>query len=292
MSVEKDRNRVSDKSAAENEMSTLNVDGAPIRVFRSGKGESRVIVYLPSILGEVCSVPFVSALASAGDRAASVFVPEYPGCGGSKKPVQPWRSIEDAVFHFGRVLDAFTTGPVTLLGSSLGGWIAAEIAAWFPSKINALVLANPFGLYHQDAPIVNMFDVDGTTDLKGTFNRLLNPNDIDLRAIVTPSLDPATAEDTHALFIHLLRVQELCATIGWNPLMHDPSLEHRLNRVDCPTLILWGEKDGLLSAAYADLYAKSIPGAKLQPLPNLGHLPFLEDPVHCAATVETFLRDS
>jgi pimeloyl-ACP methyl ester carboxylesterase len=271
-----------------NQMSTLNVDGTSIRVFRTGRGDARTVVYLPSILGEVCATPFVDQLGAARPDT-SILTAEYPGCGGSSAPASEWRSVHDAVFHLGRTLDALSTEPVVLVGPSLGGWLAAEVAAWFPTKVSALVLVNAFGIRLAEAPMKSIFEQTGASDLKGLFNSRANPNGLDLAALVSPSINPAEVGDQHALYLHLLRVQALAARIGFNPLMHDPRLRERLRCIDCPTLVVWGEKDGLMPVAYGEAFTSAIVGAELHRLPEAGHFPLFDDPAGVAKLVSRFL---
>jgi pimeloyl-ACP methyl ester carboxylesterase len=56
----------------------------------------------------------------------------------------------------------------------------------------------------------------------------------------------------------------------------NPKLAGRLHRITCPTLILWGESDGLLPVAHGDAYHRLIPGSRLHVIQNCGHLPMFE----------------
>jgi pimeloyl-ACP methyl ester carboxylesterase len=79
------------------------------------------------------------------------------------------------------------------------------------------------------------------------------------------------------------------AMYTWDPYMHNPKLRYRLHRIDVPTLLLWGESDGLVSVAYAEAYRQMIPGATLVVIPKAGHLPQVEQPDVVLQHILTFV---
>jgi pimeloyl-ACP methyl ester carboxylesterase len=83
---------------------------------------------------------------------------------------------------------------------------------------------------------------------------------------------------------------EAGARIGWNPYMHDPKLAGRLHRVRAPTLVVWGERDGLIPQAQGERYIELIAGARLEVMPGCGHLPVFEQPAELARIAIAFLR--
>ena len=78
-------------------------------------------------------------------------------------------------------------------------------------------------------------------------------------------------------------------SVAWNPYFHNPALEPRLDRINAPTLVLWGGEDQLIPRAHAERYRDRIAGAALRMLPQCGHLPVLEQPVTFADSVVDFL---
>lgn len=242
----------------------LDVDGIAIRYVRFGHGTP--LVYLHSSVGEAGALPVFDALAAAGFE---VIAPELPGFGQSAaEPV--WQHISDVVFTLRRILDLLDVPRAVLVGSSLGGWLAAELAIWFPERVRALALLAPFGLRIDDAPIFQIFGAENDDLLP----RLL-ARPADLPTHLAPALPD---EDPFALPIHLYRALAATAQIGWNPFLHDPRLVQRLGLITAPTLVVRGERDGILPAAHTTAYAAAIPGAHLALLADCGHLPALEDP--------------
>ncbi len=120
-----------------------------IQVFRGGSGAP--LVYLHSAGGE-------SVIEALSDLAESydVVVPVFPGFGESDG-IDDVDGMDDAVFHLLDMWDLLGLDAPAVLGLSLGGWIAAELAMRYPEKVGRLVLVNPVGLYVEGAPIEEMF---------------------------------------------------------------------------------------------------------------------------------------
>jgi pimeloyl-ACP methyl ester carboxylesterase len=83
---------------------------------------------------------------------------------------------------------------------------------------------------------------------------------------------------------------ESFARFCWEPYMHNPKLRHRLHRIDVPTAVIWGEKDGVVSTAYGEAYAKLIPNAKFATVPGAGHYPHIEAPDAFLSALRPFLQ--
>jgi len=261
---------------------TLDVDGVRIRHLRVGEGVP--LVYLHSAFGEVGGLPVFTALARAGFE---VHAPELPGFGHSDA-VTSWQSIADVVFTLRRILDRLDVGPAVLVGSSLGGWLAAEIAVWFPERVRALALLSPLGLRIDGAPI---FEIFGASD-DVLLPRLLAGSPALAEHLGEALARPAGTDpdpDPLALPLHLFRAMEATARIGWNPYLHDPRLPERLGLIGAPAVVVRGDRDGILPRAHASAYASAIRGARLAELPDCGHLPALERPAEIVALVEALL---
>lgn len=261
-----------------------DLNGTSYRLETAGSGESVHFLYLPSIVGETRDLEIVGELLKlVPDGTISAL--EYPGCGSSIASSDEWKTVHDIIYGIGRLLNGMTGKRIVLIGSSLGGWLAAEVAAWYPDKVDALVLSNAFGLRLPKFPVRSPFFEKGSADLDGSFYTCANPNRVDLAKIVTPSIREEERNDAYGLFLHLLRVQTLAARIGFNPLMHDPRLEMRLGGIRCPTLIIWGQCDGVLAPRYGQAFADRIPGAQLVADVTSGHFPLLEEPAKHAPAI-------
>jgi pimeloyl-ACP methyl ester carboxylesterase len=257
-------------------MDSVTVDGRRLRVHRAGVGTR--LVYLHSELGEVGPIELHARLADAGFE---VVAPELPGFGASEAVLE-WHRIEDVVFDLRRILQVLGVDRALVVGSSLGGWLAAELAVWFPELVEGLVLLGPLGLRIEGALVFELFGSPRRVLVARMF-----PRGVDLATLLAPGLD---GEGTEALLVHLFHAMEATARIGWNPYLHDPKLAGRLGLVRAPTVVAWGSDDGFLPRAHAEAYAERIPKARLEILEGAGHLPALECPERVVALVAAAWR--
>ena len=270
-------------------MDQIMVDGAAVRLFQIGReSDAPDIVYIHSASGEVCAIPFFQRLADAGYR---VRVPELPGSGATASPVKRWRHIEDAVFHLRRTLEALSDRRVILIGSSLGGWLAAELAVWAGERIAALVLIDAVGLRVEGRPIYNIFGVPGIGDHQAEMQARANPHKVDIASIIAPAIADKKVSPSDAMLLHFLKGQTVAARLGWNPYMHDSRLADRLAGVRSPALILWGGDDRLVPVEHGEEYARRLLDARLEILAETGHLPALERPDEVADLIVSFLGE-
>ena len=178
------------------------------------------------------------------------------------------------------------TGTAHVVGFGFGGWIAAEVAVRSTQDITSLVLVDALGIKVSDR---------STADIKDLF--VLSPRELiglswhDVQRGSTemplPMADRGYDEDQLTL---LLSNRRTAALVGWKPFMHDPKLRKRLARIDRPTLVVWGDSDGVVLPSYGRAYAESIPGARFASIAGAGHYPYLEQPADFVKVVEAFLK--
>jgi pimeloyl-ACP methyl ester carboxylesterase len=256
-------------------MDTLTVDGKRIRIHRQGTGDP--LLYFHSGNGELGDIPLFAALEAAG---FGITAPELPGFGASDRATD-WHSIEDVVFYLRRLLDMLDIDRPVLVGSSLGGWLAAEVAVWMPDRLSSLVLIDAGGLRVPGAPAFDMFLADPDES-----QRRANPHGHDIMPSVVPAIVGEVDQD--AIQLHYIRGSAVVANIAWRPFLHDPKLLARLPLITVPTLVLWGSDDGLIPRAHGEAYAAGIPSAELRIVDQTGHTPALERPDVVAAEVAAF----
>jgi pimeloyl-ACP methyl ester carboxylesterase len=250
-------------------MDTVAVDGLSVRVHRGGAGPP--VLYLHSGFGEAGRSPIVAAL----EERAAVLAPELPGFGASDPPVR-WHRIEDAVFFLRRLLDecGWTAGVVA--GSSLGAWLAAELAVWFPERVAGLVLFDPVGIRVEGEPVFDIFAHRQREVMARAF-----ASAPDLTAV----LGEAVAASDGSILFHFFKAMEATARIAWNPYFCDPHLEGRLGAIAVPVTVVWGERDGITSRPYAEAFAAAIPQARFEVFTDAAHLAALDQPQRAAALV-------
>jgi pimeloyl-ACP methyl ester carboxylesterase len=252
---------------------TIDVAGKPTVVMHGGEGEP--FVYLHSALGEsVLWLPFFQSFA----KKFRVLVPTHPGFGRSGGFDQI-DTIEDMAFHYIEMFDALGLEQVMLGGVSLGGWIAAEIAVRWPERVKKLWIADAPGLWVEDAPHADLFRFLQQRD---KLRELLfhDPKGPMATLIVKDQPDEQTMLNAYQAMTVLARM------IWQRP--YDPKLAGRLHRVQCPTLILWGDHDTLVPPAHGYEYQKHIAGAELKLLKDCGHLLMFEKEAEFVEAVTRF----
>ncbi|MHB8438799.1 MAG: alpha/beta fold hydrolase [Acidimicrobiales bacterium] len=266
------------------DLTATTVQGAAgsVEVFRGGQGGPAPLVYLHSANGEGAGLAMLEQLADS----RLVFAPMFPGFGASEG-LDAIDDIEDASFHLLDVLDRLGLSSVDLVGQSLGGWMAAELAVRWPERVRRMVLVNAVGLHVDESPITEIFGRD-LGELAGElFADPEHPVAQIMRAM--GALDAGLAEIPFDMVRPLAQAQAATAKIGWNPYLHDPKLRRRLERVSAPTLVVHGAKDGIVGRPHADAYVEGIPDATLLVVEDAAHLATLERPDELAKAITAHL---
>jgi pimeloyl-ACP methyl ester carboxylesterase len=249
----------------------VRVAGAEVQLFSGGEGPP--LLYFHGA-GVYWWLP-------AHDRLAArrrVFVPVHPGFGRSAVR-EEIESMEDLVFHALDVMDALRLERVDMVGLSLGGWLAAELAVRHPQRVGRLVLVDAAGTR---VPGVERPDLFLCPPAKAREMLFADPASELARSIV-PDVPPPDRVET------ALRGREAAARLLWNPHVQYRKLTSRLHRVTAPTLIVWGAEDRLLPPALGEAYRRGIAGSTLVTIERCGHLPPLEQPERFADVVLEFL---
>ena len=242
-----------------------------IQVRRGGAGAP--VVYLHSATGEGDGLGFLDELAATFD----VIAPMFPGFGESEG-IEQIDDMEDSTFHILDLLDVLGQPSPAVVGLSLGGWMAAEVATRYPDRVSRMVLVNPAGLYIAGAEIKDIFGRTPDQMAADLFaEMMLAMKDLDPSAIDFEMIKP------------MFQTMAATARLGWDPYLHDPKLRKRLYRVTAPTLVVRGGQDTLIPEAHAQAFAAEIPGARLVEVDGAAHLLPLEKPSELAALVRDFL---
>jgi pimeloyl-ACP methyl ester carboxylesterase len=242
----------------------IEIDGCKVNLRRGGSGAP--LLFLHGASGAPAIMPFMETLAGRFD----VLVPEHPGYGLSDEP--EWLdNIHDEAYFYLDFLRALDLRDVTLVGSSMGGWIAMEMAVRDSSRLKSLVLVSPAGVA---APGVQPADIF-----------LMAPEEVvrnlyyDRKLAEARLAEPVTPE---AVDIGL-KNRHTTARLAWEPRLNDPFLPKWLHRIDVPVKIIWGREDRILPAKIADELKRLMPKAQVHLLENVGHLPHAEKPdLFCA----------
>ncbi|MFT8244305.1 alpha/beta fold hydrolase [Roseomonas sp. BN140053] len=248
---------------------SLEVLGQPLRVLEAGSGPPLLFLHGA---GGLSWNPLLERL-SATHR---VIAPEHPGFGRTEIPA--WMmSVGDLAFFYLDVLEALDLREVDLVGLSMGGWTAAELAIRDTSRLRTLTLMAPAGV-RSEVPFGDIFLWSPEESARrGCFNPEIAEQRV--RALAEADLDTT------------LRNRAATARLAWNPRLHNPQLPFWLHRIDVPTLLVWGTEDQVVPFACAESYRRGIPGAQLLALPETGHALPAERPAEIAERLEAFFAE-
>jgi len=248
--------------------------GVRVELRRGGSGPPLLILH-----GELGVPGWLRAYAELA-RDFTVHVPSLPGFGRSARPdwIVSVRDLAAWVTWF--VRDLKVAAPLPVIGSSLGGWIAAEIATVNPGLFSKMVLVGPAGLQPSAGRVWDYFIHSNQEAIARTFH------------------DPAGAAE-HRRFYggpwtaeHESRAEgnrEMAARLTWRPYMRSHTLAGLLPAVATPTLVVWGREDAIIPLDVCAHYAGAIPGARAHVLDGCGHLPEMERPDEFVRVVREFL---
>lgn len=208
-----------------------------------------------------------------------IIAPEHPGFGRSNTP--PWLdNMGDLAFFYLDVLESLNLTDVHLVGHSLGGWLAAEIAIRNTNRLKSLTLISAAGLRVEGTQTGDLFLWKPEETIRNLFVNQAYADDM-LRS--TPT------EDELAV---LLKNNATLAQLAWKPRLYDPQLIKWLHRIDLPTLILWGDSDKIIPPAHGPAYRDAISGARLQIVPQCGHVPLVEKSAETADAIARFIAET
>jgi pimeloyl-ACP methyl ester carboxylesterase len=249
---------------------SLTVEGiGPVELTLEERGEGRPFLVLHGGAGPQSVAAFAQLL--AGHGSCRVLTPTHPGFGGTPRP-DGLHTVAGLATLYRDLLDALGLEDVTVIGNSVGGWIAAEMALLHSPRLSGMVLIDAVGIEVENHAVA---DVSG-----------LSVPEIQALSFHDPTpfrVDPAAVPEAQKAIIAANGAA--LAVYAGSPDMADPSLLGRLSSLALPTLVLWGESDQIVEPPYGQAYADAIPGARFKVLPATGHMPQMETPDHVLQTI-------
>jgi pimeloyl-ACP methyl ester carboxylesterase len=250
--------------------------GARVRVFEAGRGDP--LVFLHGAGGLFAENPFLDQLA----QRYRVVAPELPGFGESSGE-ELLDDMLDFTLHGWDVVDALGLRRPHLVGHSMGGMIAAEMACVAPHDVNKLVLVGAAGLWLDAHPIADIFAL-----LPFEIAELLFHDRSAGESLLTGGFDLSNADALLAFYIANQKRLGMASKIMFP--IPNRRLAKRLYRVTAPTLLAWGRQDRLIAPVYADRFKALIPHAELTLIDAAGHMMPYEQPQAFVAAVTRFLQ--
>jgi pimeloyl-ACP methyl ester carboxylesterase len=253
----------------------VRVGDAELQVVKGGSGKPLLVFH--GELGDPGRLSWDSTLA----QERTLWIPQHPGFGKSAN-VDWVMDMRDLAAFYARSIREQRLTPVDVIGFSLGGWLAAEMAAQNSGQFSKMILVGATGLRPPTGEIMDMFTVTART--------YLNQNVLD------PQTNPEFnklfgGEQTPVQFEAWEDARAETARIAWKPYMFDLAMPHLLeNVVGLPALLLWGKQDPVVPLNAGQVYNQKIAGSKLVTFDNCGHMPEVEKTEDFLREVRNFLK--
>jgi len=249
------------------------VAGTSLHIIQGGSGDPLLVLHDET--GQTSPLQYAESLA----QDFTLHMPSHPGFGVTDR--LDWiMAVRDLASWYLRVIEELKLGQVNLLGFSLGGWLAAEMACQSPQTFKKMALVAPMGIKPPTGEILDMFLIVAREYLEESF------------------LDIATASEYQSAYpgeaspeqIEIWeQSREESARLAWRPYMYHAALPHLLRRLtDLPTLLVWGEQDGVIPVSAGKAYQQAIKGSRLETIPNCGHRPEMEQTEEFTRLVRDF----
>jgi pimeloyl-ACP methyl ester carboxylesterase len=249
---------------------TVEVCGLRVCSLESGRGQPLVVLH------HSFGNPGWTSLFEDLSADHAVAVPDLPGFGASARP--DWaRHPRDIAILVGHWIRVHGFGRTALVGCGLGGWIAAELATMAPELLSGLVLVGAAGLAPREGEILDQIMINHSTYVRSAFSE--------------PAAYEAVfgADLSDDLLLSLDMSREMVTRLTWKPYMYSHPLAALLSTISTPTLVVWGERDGVVPLDCGRQFAELIPGAQLSIVPGCGHAVDLEAPDALARLVRGHL---
>ena len=272
----------------------VDIDGRRVNVVELGEGDPAV-VFVHGLAGSwqnwLENMPHVAA---AGHRVIAF---DLPGFGASDDPVE-----KISIPGYGRLvdtlLDRLEVGPAVLVGNSMGGFIAAEVAIQYPARVRQLVLVSAAGLtveYQRSETVLGALRVGRRLLLAWGGFLGARSDTIARRPRARRMLMRLVVHDADRipgpLIAEQVRGARNAGFVDALDALTDYPIRERLGEIGCPTLIVWGTHDNLVPVRDAAEFERLIPGSRKVVWRETGHMPMLERPAAFNALVEEFLAE-
>lgn len=251
------------------EVKQLEVQGVNIRMLQGGTGEP--LLYLHGATGGGQWLPVLEALSTH----FTVYAPEHPGYGKSDEH-EDIDTVQDLAFFYLDLLDQLGLDQVHIIGSSLGGWLALELAVISPERVKKLVLVNTVGIRKEGLPDAFVLSMENLYDA-------LYHTESAKQKVREAMADPEKETE-------MIRNRIQTSHLAWNPYFHNPKLPNRMHRLKMPVLIVWGKEDRLFPVDYGETVQQYIKGSEFKVVDHSAHFPHIEQPEAFLELVNPFLK--
>ncbi len=244
-----------------------------VEVTVGDQGQGQPFLLLHGGAGPQSMAGFGRLLAES--EPARVLTPIHPGFHGTPRP-DTLTTPAGLAAVYAALLDDLGVDDVTVVGGSLGGWIAAELALLASPRVSGIVLVGAIGIEVDGHPVTDVSNLTLPQVMALSYD---NPEPF------IPDLSTLTADQKTTM------AANRAALALYSPTNSDPTLLGRLKGIEIPTLVISGEADQIAVPEYGRAYAEAIHFARYVLLPGTGHMPMIETPELLLATIQRPYRD-
>ena len=248
----------------------LEIYDVMVHISRGGSGQTLLLLHGAG--GSANLKELAAKLAEDFD----VLLPDHPGFGLSEQSKR-LSSVSDLAFYYLDFIQELGLKDVHLVGLSMGGWIAAEMAIRSTAKVKSITLVSSAGIHVKGVPKGDLF--------------LWSPEELVRNLYVNQDVvdNVLSQEPTSEELEFIVKNRVAAARYAWHPRFYNPDLEKWLHRIDIPTLIIWGDQDKIFPVEYASAFKNLIPHAQTQILKDCGHIPHMDQPEAFYHSLKSFL---
>ena len=266
----------------------IELDGMQVHVRDTGPRDDPLPIVL--LHGMSSSLHTWEGWQQALQAQRRVITVDLPGFGLTGPSPQGEYHIESYTRFLLRLLDTLGVKRVVLGGNALGGEVAWQTALLAPERVRKLILVDSDG--YQLSPLSQpvAFQIAGARGLRWVSERILP------RSVIESSVRDVFGDPAKVDYLKVDRYFELNLRVGNRRALfqrmdqaESGAKQHLIRRIQQPTLVLWGARDGMVPVGFADQFCLEIPVCTKVIFPQLGHIPQEEDPAATLAPVKTFL---
>jgi pimeloyl-ACP methyl ester carboxylesterase len=257
---------------------TVKVFGANIHYIEAGDAAKPTVILLHGLGANLQSWQFNLAPFAQNYHVIAL---DQIGFGASDKPMLKYR-VGTYVDFLDKFMFELKIDKASLVGNSLGGWVAALTAIKYPNRVEKIVLADAAGIKPSDVDLSLIYSLNYSTrdEVRALvkmvfFNQAIFGSDVAIEQAMSLRIAAGDSYTINSLIESIKRSEDF--------------LNGRLGEIKKPTLIIWGKQDGLLKLADGEKFNKEIPGSELVVFDQCGHVPQVEKAAEFNKAVMTFL---
>jgi len=242
-----------------------------IKIEQAGAG--RTVLLLHGGAGPMS----VSAFANDLSPYKHVITPTHPGFAGTKRP-DHMNSVKELARTYVALIERARVRDALVIGFSIGGWIAAEMATLHPTGVAGFVLVDATGITVPGRSVLDVFSIA--------------PSEIANFSYHAPDkyrIDPSkmTEQQMAGMKANFATLAVYSRAVNGQ----DPDLRERLASVKTPTMVVWGESDRVVTPDYGRAYAAAFPNGRFELIAECGHMPQIEQPQRLRELIRAFEQD-